>query len=179
MAQFAIPTPDENLVPGWNVQSNFTNASTLGEPGQGYATAGVTPPAVALSASYQATAGYPQPPGALNIGAENSGSQTVSILTDPGYSVASGTILGAVTAPTIPASTVAAANPSGLAALVTITGGTTTVISTAPFNAAGSGSATFTQVGTTTPATVTVPPGGYIKITYSVVPTSWTWVTTN
>jgi hypothetical protein len=179
MAQFAIPTPDENLVPGWNVQSTFANASTIGEPGAGYAQPGVTPPATALSAAYQASAGFPQPPGALNIGSENSGSQTVSVLTDPGYSVANGTTLGAITAPSIPATTVAANNPSGLAALVTITGGTVTVISTAPFNSAGPGSATFTQVGTTTPATVTVPPGGYIKMTYSVVPTSWTWVATN
>ena len=177
MAQFAIPTPDENLTPGWNVQGNFTGASTLGIPGAGFAQAGVTPPAVALSASYQASAGFPQPPGALNIGSENSGSQTVSVLTDPGYSVASGTILGTITSPSVPATTVAASNPSGLTSLVTITGGTVTVVSTAPFNAAGSGSATFTQVAAG-PGTVTVPPAGYIKMTYTGSP-AWSWVTTN
>ena len=177
MATFAQPTPDENLVQGWNVQGNFTNSSTIGVPGQGFSQAGVAPPNGVLSAAAIAGAGTPQPPGALNIGSENAGSQNVSILTNPGYQEV-GNLLGAITAPAIPASTVAAQNPSGLAAVVTITGGTVTVISTAPY-ASSAAAATFTQVGTTTPATVTVPAAGFIKMTYSVVPTSWSWVTTN
>lgn len=177
MAQFAAPTPDENLTAGWNVQGNFTLASTLGFPGPGYGITGVVPPQAIFS--NQPNAGFPQPPGALNIGAENAGSQTQSVLTNPGYADGQNTQLGNITAPTIPASTVAAVNPSGLASLVTITGGTTTVISTAPYAAGGPSAAVFTQVGTATPATVTVPPAGYIKITYSVIPTSWSWTTTN
>lgn len=167
MAQFAQPTPDENLVPGWQVQSNVP---------AGFAQAGVAPTPSTLTG--QANAGFPQPPGALNIGAENSGSQTASVLSNPGYADGQNTMLGTITAPTVPATTVAAQNPSGLAAIVTVTGGTVTGVATAPWVPGGSGSATFTTVATATPATVTVPPGGWIKLTYSVAPT-WTWVTTN
>lgn len=176
MAQFAAPTTDENLTGGWNVQGNFPNAATLGFPGPGYGITGVVPPPSTLTG--QANAGFPQPPGALNIGAENSGSQTQSVLTNPGYADGQNTQLGAITAPAVPATTVAATNPSGLAAIVTLAGGTVTVVATAPYNPAGAGSATFTTVATASPATVTVPPAGYIKLTYSVAPT-WTWVTTN
>lgn len=176
MAQFAIPTTDENLTTGWNVQGNFTGASSLGFPGPGYGITGVIPPASLFS--NQPNAGFPQPPGAGNIGNENSAAYSQSILTNPGYAPGQNTILGTIPAPTVPATTVAAANPSGLAALVTLAGGTVTAVATAPYNQAGPGSATFTTVATASPATVTVPPGGYIKLTYSVTPT-WTWVTTN
>jgi hypothetical protein len=167
MAQFAQPTPDENLVPGWNVQSSAP---------AGFAQAGVAPTPSNLSG--QLLAGFPYPPGAANVGSENSASYSASSLANPGYADGQNTALGGITAPAVPASTVAALNPSGLAALVTLSGGTTTIISTAPWNVGGSGAASFTQVGTTTPATVTVPPAGYIKVTYSGAPT-WTWVTTN
>lgn len=66
--------------------------------------------------------------------------------------------------PAIPASTVAATNANAFPVLVAITGGTTTVIAV-----------NGTTVATTTPANVVVPAGGTIAITYSVVPTGWTW----
>jgi hypothetical protein len=179
MATFAQPTPDENLSPGWTSQGTGSAQSTTGIPGAGYAQGATVPVAVALATSSPGVilgAGLPQPQGALNIGAENSGSQTVSILSNPGYADGNGTIVGFLTPPTVPASTVAAQNPSGLAAIVTITGGTTTFIFTAPLVNGAAG--TYTQVGTTTPQTVTVPPAGFIKITYSGAPT-WVWTTTN
>lgn len=69
-----------------------------------------------------------------------------------------------VNTPAIPASTVTATNTNPWPVLVQITGGTTTVIAV-----------NGTTVATTTPASVVVPAGGTIAITYSVVPTSWTW----
>ena len=176
MAQFAAPTPDENLTQGWNVQGNFTGASTLGVPGAGFAQAGVAPTPSTLTG--QANAGFPQPPGAMNIGSENSAAYSASALANPGYADGQNTQMGAIAAPTIPATTVALQNPSGLAALVTVTGGTVTAIATAPWVPGGSGAATFTTIALATPATVTVPPAGWIKLTYSSAPT-WTWVTTN
>lgn len=176
-AIFAQPTADENLVPGWNVQGN--NGGTAGN---GYATAGAVPPAPNLSSALQGSAGFPYPPKAEDVGSENDGASGVSILTNPGYATGNGTILGAITAPTIPASGTALANPSGLAAQVSVTGGTLTEIQVAPFTAAGVGSAVFTEVAAgdaAGSAPVVVPGGGWIKLTYSVVPTSWSWVTTN
>lgn len=69
-----------------------------------------------------------------------------------------------VTTPAIPASTVTATNNNPYPVLVAITGGTTTVIAV-----------NSVTVATTTPANVVVPAGGTIAITYSVVPTGWTW----
>lgn len=175
-AIFAQPTTDENLTPGWNVQG--TGAANSPGPGApGYGQAGNTTTSITTG---QALAGLPQPTGALNTGAENSGSQTVSVLSNAGYADATGpatrtlpaTIGGqSLSAPAVPATTVVAANPSAsLAALVTITGGTLTVVKV------GSNGQTYaqaTQVGTTA-GTYTVPPNGVIGITYSAAPT-WTW----
>jgi hypothetical protein len=177
MATFAQPTPDENLSPGWTSQGTGSAQSTTGIPGTGYASPGNVPASGALSAASQASAGFPQPQGALNIGSENAGSQAVSVLTNPGYAPGNGTLVGAITPPTIPASTVAVQNPSGLAAIVTTVAGTVTVIATAPLVNGIAG--TYTTVATSSPATFTVPPAGFVKMTYSVVPTSWVWTTTN
>jgi hypothetical protein len=68
-------------------------------------------------------------------------------------------------APAVPASTVAAGNGYPLPALVTITGGTVTVVAV--------GTATM---ATSSPASVIVPVGGTITLTYSAAPT-WTWTT--
>lgn len=175
-APFAQPTPDENLVQGWNSQGNFTAAATVGAPGLGFAQSAAIP---ATTVAGQPSAGFPSPPGAGNVGAENSAAYTAQILVNGSYSINPvPSLSAALTAPAVPASTVAAQSPSGLPTIVTISGGTTTVISVAPWNAGGAAAATFTQVGTTTPATVSVPPAGYIKITYSVAPT-WTWTPTN
>lgn len=177
MAQFAIPTPDENLAPGWNVQGTGTGQTVSGIPGAGYGQAGN------VTLTYgpgQLTAGLPIPQGALNVGAENSGSQTAQILTNAGYADATGAanrLLPAniggstVNPPAVPATTVLATNPTQLAASVVITGGTLTVVKT---GTAGTASyAAATQVGTTA-GTYIVPPGGVIGITYTVAPT-WTW----
>jgi hypothetical protein len=72
---------------------------------------------------------------------------------------------GHVTSPTIPASTTALVNPFWRDAWVFITGGTTSLITV-------DGQATGY---TATPAWVRLPTGKAIAITYSVVPTSWTW----
>lgn len=153
---------DQNLNFGWHTQKL---GNTAGQ--SGFSQPATAPAATSVSAAEQVSAGAPFPAPA----------GVTQVLTNPGYAVGNGTALGAVTAPAIPASTVSVQNPSGLAALVTFVGGTVTVISTAPN--VGGAAGTFTQVGTTTPATVTVPPAGFIKMTYSVVPTSWSWVTIN
>lgn len=177
MAQFAIPTADENLVPGWSVQGGGVGQSTTGVPGAGYGQAGNVTLAYGPG---QLGSGVPIPQGALNIGAEASGSQTVAILTNPGYADATGAAnrtlpanIGGSTVnpPAVPATTVLATNPTSLAASVVITGGTLTVVKTGT-----AGTATYaaaTQVGTTA-GTYVVPPGGVIGITYSAAPT-WTW----
>lgn len=66
-------------------------------------------------------------------------------------------------APAIPASTVQAVNNTGQPVAVTVTGGTVTVISVSGVTSG------------LTAGTVIIPAGGNIAITYSVVPTSWTW----
>lgn len=165
MAVFAQPTPDENLVPGWGVQADAPlgygttagNSTTAYGPGQ-------------------ASAGYPNPPGAIDIGAEASGSYSSSVLVNPGYADGTGhaqTLLGTGNlpdVPSVPSSAVVATNPTTLVALVTITGGTLTIVKT---GTVGQTYAQATQVGTTA-GTYAVPPGGVIGVTYSVAPT-WTW----
>lgn len=174
---FAQPTPDENLIPGWSVQGGGVGQSTSGIPGSGYSQAGNS---TLTYGPGQLLAGFPQPPGALNVGAENSGSQNVSILTNMGFASATGAAnrtlpsnIGGtvVNAPAVPATTVLATNPTSLAASVVITGGTLTVVKTGPQGTASYAAAT--QVGTTA-GTYIVPPGGVIGITYSAAPT-WTW----
>jgi len=66
-------------------------------------------------------------------------------------------------APAIPASTVQAVNNTSQPVAVTVVGGTVTVI------AVGGVTSGLTA------GTVIIPAGGNIAITYSVVPTSWTW----
>ena|SRR6185437_3753054 len=153
---------NEALVYGW---SNQQLGAAAGQTG--YAQNGVNPAAASVSAAEQLTAGAPSPlPG-----------NVTQILENPGYAANPAAISpGAVTAPSIPASTVAVQNPTGLNCQVSILTGTLTVISVAPLVNGVAG--TFTQVGTTAPANISVPPGGFIKMTYSVAPT-WVWVATN
>lgn len=70
-----------------------------------------------------------------------------------------------VVTPAVPATTVAVTNGNPLPVLVTITGGTVTVV-------AVSGA----TVATSSPATAVVPSGGTIAVTYSAAPT-WAWAT--
>jgi hypothetical protein len=66
-------------------------------------------------------------------------------------------------APALPASTVAQTNTSGQNALVTVSGGTVTVVSVGGVPV-GSVAGTFL-----------VPAGGTIAVTYAVAP-AWTWL---
>lgn len=154
---------DQNLVYAWSAQKLGNTVSQTGyaQPDLAAPTAG------ALSAALQGSSGAPFPAPA----------GITEVLTNPGYSTGNGTVLGVITPPTIPATTVALQNPTGLPALVTITGGTVTVIAVAPNTASGAGTFVTLATSTATPVQVTVPPGGFIKLTYSVVPTGWTWTT--
>ena len=70
-----------------------------------------------------------------------------------------------VALPAVPASGTPVTNGNPLPVLVTVTGGTVTVV-------AVSG----TTVATSTPASAVVPSGGTITLTYSAAP-AWTWAT--
>lgn len=76
------------------------------------------------------------------------------------------TVLTTVTAPAVPASTVAQYNNTGVPVIVTVTGGTVTQITV-------NGTATGLTSGA-----INVPAGGTIAVTYSVAPT-WTWQTSS
>lgn len=171
----SFPATTSSCLYGWSAQQLGANAGQTG-----YAQNGIAPAAAVVGSALQAGGGLPYPALAEDVQGENAGSQTAQILTNPGYADGN-TMLGAITAPSIPASGTAVQNPSGLAAIVTIVAGTVSAIATAPW-ATSAGAATFTTVNpgeTGTETQVTVPSGGFIKLTYSVVPTSWSWVTTN
>lgn len=168
MAQFAQPTPDENLVQGWTVQGN------TGSPG--YAQAAALPVTTVVG---QAGAGLPNPPGAENIGSENSGSYASSVLTNGSYAVTPSTSLTqTTTTSTSTTGTNGIQNPYGVNALATVEGASVTNILTAPFT---TGTPTFTQAwaGTDTSSgvQVSVPPAGFLKTTGAS--TSVVWVPTN
>jgi hypothetical protein len=183
MSQFAIPTPDENLVPGWNVQGNFASSATVGVPGQGYASPAAVPaPTAAYNTQSQANAGFPNPPGAFNIGAENSGAYTASILTNPGYADGNTIIAGTgLTAPNV--TTTGVQSPYGLSAQATIVYPSgATAIYVAPFQTTGipaGTSAPWVAVLTGNAAagtiSVSVPAAGYLK-TVGANATSTTYV---
>lgn len=103
-------------------------------------------------------------PGPGGCFVQNQGAQPVT-LGGPGVTAGAGLVLPPAipaTAPAVPASTVPQYNNTGSAVVVTVSGGTVTVI-------AVSGVTT----GLTTGA-IYVPAGGTITLTYSVAPT-WTW----
>lgn len=166
---------NEALVYGW---SNQALGATAGQTG--YAQPDTQAPvAAALASATQVSAGNPSPPGAMNVQGENSGSYTSQILENPGYATGNGTLLGVVTPPTMGATTVGIQSPYGLAAQVTVSGGTVTSISVAPNTAAGAGTYVQLETGDTPPNNqVLVPGGGWIKVSYTGSPT-WTWTTTN
>lgn len=136
--------PDENLVPGFTVQ----NAGG----GVNYSAAYV-PVVGDVTTNSQANAGFPFPPGAANVGSENSGSYAKSVLTNASYSVSQ---VGAA----------AGTNPTAVGAAITIpTGGVTaTVLSalslvltnldsgTVTYTIGGSGSISVTTAGEVIPA---------------------------
>jgi hypothetical protein len=163
MAIFAQPSPDENLVPGWNNQ---------GDTSPGYAEAAATSSVTVVG---QAGAGYPNPPGAIDVGAENSGSYGESILENGSYSVSPTTNLSQTLTTPVP-STAGVQNPFGTAAIAQITSGSATTAQVAPFT---TGTVTYGSAQTVADGVtaILVPPGGYIKTAAAV--TSVIWLPTN
>lgn len=78
---------------------------------------------------------------------------------------------GAFTSPAIPATTVWLQNPFSFDCQVKTLGGTVTDISIATSNAG----ANLQQVAVASPALFRIPAGAWVKLIYSVVPTSWSW----
>jgi hypothetical protein len=104
---------------------------------------------------------------ATGVNVPNTSGQTAVVTT------AGGTVQGLLSlppvppvfaTPPIPATTVQQVNNNAFPVAVAIAGGTVTVV-------AVNGATQFTATG----VTVVVPAGGNIALTYSVVPTSWTW----
>lgn len=156
---------NEALVYAW---SNQQLGATAGQTG--YAQNGVAPSVGNLSAAEQASSGASAAPAPTAV---------AEVLTNPGYASNPATISpGAVPAAMVPvpATTVGLQNPTGLNCSVTVTGGTVTGVAVAPLVNGAAG--TYTTIATASPATVSVPPGGFVKLTYSAAPT-WTWVATN
>lgn len=169
MPQFAIPTPDENLVQGWNVQGTGPAQSVSGAPGAGYAQAGAVPASVAVVG--QALSGFPNPPGAENVGAENSGASTNPILSNGSYAVTPMPLLNQTATAPLPVTANGVQQPYGMNAQATITGAAITSVKVAPFSASGvpaTGSGAwvtvFTGTATANPITVSVPPAGYLLV---------------
>ena len=158
-----MPNQDQNLVYGWHAQKL---GATAGQ--SGFAQHGQSPveSVQSVASALQVSAGAPSPV-AGNV---------TQILANPGYATGNGTFLGVVTGPTLAASTVGFQNNTGLAAVVSITSGTVTAVAVAP-NVPGTGAGTYATVAGGTGVQVTVPPAGWIKITYSVAPTlAWTTI---
>lgn len=161
-----MPNQDQYLNYAWHVQKL---GATAGQTGFAQHSTSPNENAANVSAAEQVSAGAPYVGPNPAVG---------TILQNPGYATGNGTLLGNVTAPAVPLTTVGIQNPFGLAAQVTLTGGTVTVVATAPNQGGTAGAGTYTTVATASPAQVTVPPGGWIKLTYSAAPT-WAWVTIN
>ena len=171
MATFAQPTPDVNLVPGWDVQGNGS-AGSPGPDAPGYGQAGNTGTTYGPG---QVAAGLPLMQGT----GMSAGEQASQVLVNPGYADATGPggrqlpqNIGGVTVnpPNVPTTGNVATNPTNLVATVTVSAGTLTAVKV---GTAGQTYAQATQVGTTD-GTYTVPPGGVIGWAGSVAPT-WTW----
>lgn len=109
--------------------------------------------------SINVPAGGTQVATATNFTATVAAGQTISVT----YSVAPVWYWSTFT-PAVPASTVAAVNPTGQDISVVLAGGTVTHIAV-----------NGTDRGTTTPANVMLPGGASIALTYSVAPV-WAWM---
>jgi hypothetical protein len=85
-----VNVPDENLVPGWNVQGGSNGNTSSGPGSAGYAQKGVTGDisvAIPGSATSNPGGGFPYPPGAMNVGSENSAAYSTPILENSSYSM--------------------------------------------------------------------------------------------
>lgn len=160
-AIFGQPTPDVNLTPGWDTQT---------DTGLGYGS--VAGNSSAVYGPGQVASGLPLMQGT----GMSTGEQASQVLANPGYADGTGhaqTLLGTgnlPATPAVPASAAVKTNPTNLVATVVISGGTLTQVKV---GTAGQTYAQAAQAGTAA-GTYTVPPGGVIGITYSVAPT-WTW----
>jgi len=152
MAPFAQPTPDENLVQGWNVQGNFAATST-GVPGAGFAQPAAIGPVANVG---QASAGGNSQAGGVAPFETN-------VLVNGSYSVSPTTSLLQSAAAPIP-TTAGVQQPYGVNTLAAVTGASVTSIAVAPFT---TGTPVYTTVATFTASanavTVSIPPGGFIK----------------
>jgi hypothetical protein len=158
---------DQNLNFAWQVQKLGAVAGQTG-----YGQNGLAPAVANVSAAEQPLSGASAAPAPT--------ANVTEVLTNPGYASSPALISpGPVTAPAFAASTVAVQNPTGLNCSVLITGGTVTVIAVAPLVNGAAGTYTTIATSTASPVSLSVPPGGFVKITYSVVPTSWVWIATN
>ena len=160
---------DQNLNYAWHVQKL---GATAGQTGYSQHSSSPAENPVNLAAAAQASSGAPV--------LAPAGSDVTEVLTNPGYATGNGTLLGVVTAPAVPATTVGIQNPFGLAALVTIAanGATIASVSTAPNTGGTGGAGTYTQI-LSGAGQVTVPPGGWIKMSYTVATPTWAWTTIN
>lgn len=159
MPTFAQPTPDENLVQGWNVQGNFTAAATVGAPGAGFAQAALTP---VVAVQGQTSAGS-------NTMAGGVAPFETNVLVNGSYSVTPNTSLTQTATAPLPVTANGVQQPYGVNTTAAVTGAAITSIKTAPFQPSGvpgTGSAVWTTVWTGTasanPISVSVPPAGYI-----------------
>lgn len=144
MAQFAIPTPDENLVSGWQVQGNAP---------AGFAQTGVVP---AVTIAGQSLAGG-------NAQAGGVAPYQTDVLVNGSYSLTPNTsMLNSATTP-VP-TTSGVQQPYGVVSQAAVTGASVTGIQVAPFT---TGTPSYTTVATFTASanavTVAVPPAGFIK----------------
>lgn len=101
MAIFAQPTPDLNLVPGWDVQGTGA-AGNPGPDAPGYGQAGNIG---SVTVNAQAGAGTPQPP---NTGTGSAASNAESVLTNGSYTVSQ-------------ANAPSGTNPTAVGATITLT----------------------------------------------------------
>jgi hypothetical protein len=178
MAQFAIPTPDENLQPGWNVQGNGATQATVGVPGAGYAQAAAVPASVVGVG--QLGSGVPNPPGALNIGSENSATYSTPILENGSYAVTPTTLLTQPAASTPVPTTGGVQNPFGMNATISITSGASaTTVAVAPFTTGTPSYGPNISLTASGVTQVSVPPAGFIKAAVPADITAVSWVPTN
>lgn len=174
---------DPNLSYAWTNQQTASAANVYGSAGLGYGSvAGVAPTAIFNTPAAQggglALAGTgPYIGQGLGGVAGNANAQA---LTNSGYADQYPLFLGQLSTTTQPptptwTTNTRVANPTGLAAQVTVVG-TVTFVYVGPNGVGGSGTTNLIQVGTTA-GTYTVPAGGVIYVTGSGV--TWTWITTN
>jgi hypothetical protein len=171
---------DPNLSYAWTSQQTAGSSNLYGQAGLGYGTnAPVAAPANAFGTAPNVGAGGGN---ALSgTGLYNMGNANANALFNAGYADQYPLFLGQLSTTTQPpAPTLTAAtrvqNPTGLAAIVTLTG-TTGNVYVGPNGVGGSGTTNLTLVGSAA-GTYNVPPGGILYVT-TVAGVTATWITQN